>query len=386
MLTTLLATVLLAAAPAGGPACDHATLSAQDAATLRVTRNEVFARHGRSFRSADLRAHFEAQPWYRADPDYSDARLTPADLACVERVKLWESSKGVLFRASADLDGDGDAESVFVLAQDRRLVEKAEGDFVCDPACRAALLVDDLTLPLERNWAVGGYFDVTDQPYRIVDLDAGDRRKEIWIRQHEGHDVDPGLRNRFVSLVDGRLVTAELGSGDYNSGGVELLGDGRLRLRVAHCPDHTAVYQLVHGGLKRVSEEVGPVPEYGCPACPFVDLATPGGWARQGEILRDHVGPSSDGWQALPIAATGETVVRIRISEEKDEVTWLDAVRLVADGVVIEPTACAAATLAWCADDGRPAVLERGQSIELVFELPEPAGELVLEASGYYVR
>lgn len=57
---------------------------------LRIVRNEIYARHGRAFKSADLQAHFGAQPWYSADPAYSDARLTENDKANAALLKSFE--------------------------------------------------------------------------------------------------------------------------------------------------------------------------------------------------------------------------------------------------------------------------------------------------------
>ncbi|MEP7051028.1 MAG: YARHG domain-containing protein [Pseudomonadota bacterium] len=42
-------------------------------------RNMVYARRGRPFRSEILRAYFARLDWYKADPAYTDARLTDVD-------------------------------------------------------------------------------------------------------------------------------------------------------------------------------------------------------------------------------------------------------------------------------------------------------------------
>ncbi len=42
----------------------------KDPAVLRVLKNTIYARHGHSFKSEDLRAHFAAQPWYKERPGY----------------------------------------------------------------------------------------------------------------------------------------------------------------------------------------------------------------------------------------------------------------------------------------------------------------------------
>jgi hypothetical protein len=52
---------------------DLAGLSRAD---LRLMRNEIYARHGRQFASADLRSYFGAQPWYRPQASFREADLT----------------------------------------------------------------------------------------------------------------------------------------------------------------------------------------------------------------------------------------------------------------------------------------------------------------------
>lgn len=48
-------------------------------AQLRILRNAIYARHGRSFKSADLQSLFECYDWYKKNPAYSDNLLTKID-------------------------------------------------------------------------------------------------------------------------------------------------------------------------------------------------------------------------------------------------------------------------------------------------------------------
>lgn len=48
-------------------------------AELRVMRNEVYARHGRTFQAPDLNAYFTAKPWYSQNPNYDDSLLSEVD-------------------------------------------------------------------------------------------------------------------------------------------------------------------------------------------------------------------------------------------------------------------------------------------------------------------
>ena len=57
---------------------------------LRYARNEIYARHGRRFASADLQAYFDAKPWYKGTIDaakFDDKVLSKIEL---ENIKLIE--------------------------------------------------------------------------------------------------------------------------------------------------------------------------------------------------------------------------------------------------------------------------------------------------------
>jgi hypothetical protein len=46
---------------------------------LRVLRNEIYARHGRVFKDAELQKTFAAMNWYKPNPEYNDALLTETE-------------------------------------------------------------------------------------------------------------------------------------------------------------------------------------------------------------------------------------------------------------------------------------------------------------------
>lgn len=62
-------------------------LEGKSKAELRVMRNEVFARHGRIFRSPDLDAFFSGKSWYNRNASYSDELLTDVDRANVRIIQ-----------------------------------------------------------------------------------------------------------------------------------------------------------------------------------------------------------------------------------------------------------------------------------------------------------
>lgn len=63
-----------------------------DKPTLRLMRNEIFARRGYWFESKELRKHFAAQPWYQPLGDNDNVELTPIEQLNVELIEAVEQS------------------------------------------------------------------------------------------------------------------------------------------------------------------------------------------------------------------------------------------------------------------------------------------------------
>jgi hypothetical protein len=61
---------------------------------LRLLRNLIYARRGRPFHSQLIRAYFEAVDWYKADPAYTEARLTAVDKRNINVILSVENSLG----------------------------------------------------------------------------------------------------------------------------------------------------------------------------------------------------------------------------------------------------------------------------------------------------
>jgi hypothetical protein len=67
-------------------------LTLLSARQLRLLRNAVYARYGRPFDAKDLKDFFSVRSWYRADPAYTDARLTPVDKRNLELIQQAEKT------------------------------------------------------------------------------------------------------------------------------------------------------------------------------------------------------------------------------------------------------------------------------------------------------
>jgi len=57
---------------------------------LRVLRNEIFARHGRIFKNAELQKTFVAMDWYRPNPDFKDEMLSETEFKNLASIKKAE--------------------------------------------------------------------------------------------------------------------------------------------------------------------------------------------------------------------------------------------------------------------------------------------------------
>jgi hypothetical protein len=68
------------------------TLGALFAEDLRVLRNEIYARHGRVFKDKELQKYFEAQSWYKANPDFKDDQLNEIESQNLAKIKEAEES------------------------------------------------------------------------------------------------------------------------------------------------------------------------------------------------------------------------------------------------------------------------------------------------------
>jgi len=61
---------------------------------LRLLRNLIYARRGRPFHSELIRQYFAAVSWYKSDPTYTDARLTPQDKRNINVILSLEDQLG----------------------------------------------------------------------------------------------------------------------------------------------------------------------------------------------------------------------------------------------------------------------------------------------------
>lgn len=136
----------------------EADLIGMDKDTLRLARNEIFARHGYVFKDEAIKTYFEGKGWYQENTAF-DGNLSATEKSNVEFLKYNEDSVVVKVKDDVDLNGDGKKESI-----------------------RFWSLHYFFALYINDQWIQQEVTDL-NQDFKIVDIDPKDSYKEIIISE-----------------------------------------------------------------------------------------------------------------------------------------------------------------------------------------------------------
>lgn len=375
-----------AAQPVSTPSvCDHETLSQMDKAQLRIKRNTVFARYGRSFRSADLKAYFGAQPWYKPNPAYSGSLVKPSEKSCVDRILVWEKGARPTWSVAIDFNGDSRKERAFLF--DRR----TKSSFSKECAKQFIVAVEN-----ETYWPCvhpNKFEDFFKAEIAAINIDNKDNRQEILVTTRSFDYIDPPIYNWILAHNGTHYTVSTLVGVEDNGGTLTIKGDGIVRMedfytmgmgRYCRTLTHEKSYPLKNGTFAEPTVKVVETSSNGCAACPFVEVWTQQGWVRIGEILRHIDAPEKKSWDKLSLVHTGGRLT-IRLLEEKAEITKLDAIGIRTNDRFILPTTCGSSLARWCKLDGSVFEMVEGDIQVFHFDLPLQAlGKVSLEAFGHY--
>ena len=328
-----------------------------------IPATELVVEHWRCGRRAIETLRWDGEGYRRAS---LEMRGTEREVLC----DAW-------FSMEADLDGDG---------QPERIVAAPAGIGIGDQLRRFGQTAGPENL-WERDPRPTGSISLEgEQPseVEVVDIDERDRHREVRLTFSFEEDVTLTF---LLFYRGGRIeVSPPLWSR------AQLLGRGRVRTSSGNC-GHAVhhEYRLRRGRLVHRRRWVtGRFREEECAACPAVYALGGGGATRRlGEILRQLRGPDAEAWQLLhlpPGRLERVTPLDLRITEEKQEITELDAIHLDVGGEILRPASCAEADHAYCVADGVRHRLAPGESLDLRFELPStlPEGAPVIVARGFY--
>jgi len=338
-----------------------------------------------------------SEPASSAGTEVASQQPPPATLAA--------GGDSVLWSTRVDLDGDGTAEEVVLTSADFvtadppedhprlnvGLARSCNGDGECPEEGMATLTVAGTSQTLTLR---AGYFGGVG--IEVINTDTRTPGRELLIQRRGDDGEDPPYVFRIATYDGERLAVHPLwSSSGYGSGVVQIQGDGRLRVIYDECPDRLTVDYTLEGSelikgdktTERVSDPDS------CAACPYVYVGHGDEAVFVGEILRNLNRSSLKGWQSLELpldavrthSTKGTLLVELR--EEKDEVTYLDSVHLVVDGLTIPPSECSNREAAFCQTDGVPTVMRRGETLRLRFPVGQIAADahVLLRANGYYV-
>jgi hypothetical protein len=168
---------------------------------------------------------------------------------------------------------------------------------------------------------------------------------------------------------------------------------GRYHLMVGETDTYETHGEYGHNGFDREVDLSGPLEfdlyekdltkSFPCISCPHLAAWDGAAFAPRGEVLRDVRGPAMERSERTPIEARVEgRAIRLRLSEDEDEVSHVDALQIEVDGKLIAPDA-----LDLAAADHAYRELHEGDAVELRFpvDLPDGPVSIVVVATGYYV-
>ena len=190
---------------------------------------------------------------------------------------------------------------------------------------------------------------------------------------HKFENLEPGTYTLAVYLPESSNFDPNYGDNDEASDGL-----GLENIEVGP-DDHLEFY------FKKTDFKV-----WNCMSCPWLYLFDGKEYVKTTEVLKDLVGCEREAitTHTIPSSMLIDGKIRLRLSEEKDEITYIDRVRLrVGERVVMPRGSSRAVRRQLRKKDADYLILKKGEFVELEFKVPQKlAGRkaLLLETEGYY--
>lgn len=140
---------------------------------LRQLRNEIYARHGYVFKSADLAEYFRQQPWYKPKPAFNPAgagAVSPTEKANVELIKRIEDGRreyeAIDDRSQVFIKGGlpvlSEAKAALATIKEDGSLEASPYELTAKLSCRF-----DTKTPTSKKCGCGHRLDIYDHRLRI---------------------------------------------------------------------------------------------------------------------------------------------------------------------------------------------------------------------------
>lgn len=142
--------------------------------------------------------------------------------------------------------------------------------------------------------------------------------------------------------------------------------------------------------LQPFGKKYGQTSVIGAAACPFVYIKQKNNYSNIGEIIKNQISPSADKYDELeiPFDMIENNKFTVKISEEKDEISYIDHIYLQIEDQIISPVGNAAVFTNISKADGKYLKLHKGETFELNFNLPDNLSKnskIKIVAKGYYI-
>jgi hypothetical protein len=170
-------------------------LSRMDKKELRIARNTVYAKHGRTFRSEDLVKYFNSRFWYKSNPEYSDKMLSQEDLDIIKIIQCWEKSN-LVWSKKIDLNNDNIIDYIFLLKS-----HKIEYLIINNQ-----LIAIDNPSDLEYEYASMNEVDIYNLEYNNINI--------IGLQMISNDDYNGSSYRLLFSYINNRITSTEIWLGN----------------------------------------------------------------------------------------------------------------------------------------------------------------------------
>jgi hypothetical protein len=285
-----------------------------------------------------------------------------------------------------DLNGDGTNDKIEIYSTKEYLNNHDEPNEYMLNVC-----INDICYNQKVNFSQNSYFG-KETKFEVIDINKKDNLKELLISYNEANQEDPSFNHSIFRFLNDDIITvSEVFSSGYSNGQINYLDDYSFTVDHSRFPDIKGTYKLDGLYLKQSDLYIQPEDEVDyskMAACPFVYLVDDQNKIYKGEILRYLNTEYTETWQKLDLKLDAKiySKLKICISEEKDETTYLNSVYLNINGKVHTPKLITSDIRKIISDDDKYVKLSKGEIIELHFDFePELIKTCVLQAKGYYI-
>jgi hypothetical protein len=251
--------------------------------------------------------------------------------------------------------------------------------------------INDICFNQQVNFSSNSYFGKQTK-FEVIDINKKDNFKELLLSYKEAEMEDPSYSHSIFRVLDNNTITvSEIFSSGYNNGQINYINDYSFTVDHARFPDIKGTYTLEGLYLKQSELYIQSADEVDyskMAACPFVYLVDDQNKIYKGEILRYLNAEYTESWQKLDMRLDPKIYnnLRICISEEKDETTYLNSVYLSVNGKIYTPKFINSKNRSIISDDDKYVKISKNEKIELQFDFkPELIKTCILYAKGYYL-